>query len=146
MANSDDRLKDFLCPELWEWCQSDDDDEEHQDTNCNLPLQVGKEFGDSEQAATACTTSAAPLLLNATATSTTDALPAPRLWFPANPTSSTSSSFSRFAPPKNDAEIANTITKKYPAQPARGHYQNSALDEGTTKNSALQLTNQIAVF
>ena len=29
---------------------------------------------------------------------------------------------------------------------AHGHYKNSALDEGTTKNSALQLTNQIAVF
>ena len=29
---------------------------------------------------------------------------------------------------------------------ASEHYQNSSLDESTTKNSALQLTNQIAVF
>ena len=29
---------------------------------------------------------------------------------------------------------------------ASEHYQNSALDESTMKNSALQLTNQIAVF
>ena len=29
---------------------------------------------------------------------------------------------------------------------AHRDYKNSALDEGTTKNSALQLTNQIAVF
>ena len=81
MANSDDRLKGFLCPELWQQYQSDDDGEENHDTNCNMPLQVGKEFEDSELAASACTTSAAPLLLNATATttSTTAALPAPRL-------------------------------------------------------------------
>ena len=35
---------------------------------------------------------------------------------------------------------------KYAASIASRHYHNSALDEGTMKNSALQLTNQIAVF
>ena len=35
---------------------------------------------------------------------------------------------------------------KYAASVVRGHYQNSSLDEGTTKNSALQLMSQIAVF
>ena len=35
---------------------------------------------------------------------------------------------------------------KYAASVACRHYQNIALNEGTTKNSALQLTNQIAVF
>ena len=35
---------------------------------------------------------------------------------------------------------------KFAASVAREHYQNSALDECTTKNSALQLTNKIVVF
>ena len=35
---------------------------------------------------------------------------------------------------------------KYAASIVRGHYQNSALDEGTTNNSALKLTNRFAVF
>ena len=35
MANSDDRLRSFLCPKLWQWCQSDDEDE-NEDTNLLL--------------------------------------------------------------------------------------------------------------
>ena len=35
---------------------------------------------------------------------------------------------------------------KYATSVVRGHCQNSALGEGTMKNSPLQLTNQIAVF
>ena len=41
MANSDDSLRSFLSPELWQWCQSDDEDE-NEDTN--LPLQASDEF------------------------------------------------------------------------------------------------------
>ena len=41
MANSNDHLRSFLCPELWQWCQSDDEDE---NKGTNLPLQASNEF------------------------------------------------------------------------------------------------------
>ena len=41
MANSDNHLRSFLRPELWQWCQSDDEDE-NEDTN--LLLCASDEF------------------------------------------------------------------------------------------------------
>ena len=67
MANSSDRSRSFLCPELWQWCHSDDEDE-YKDTN--LPLQASDEFEHSQLAAAACSTTSAALLpafFNATA-------------------------------------------------------------------------------
>ena len=40
MANSDDCLRSFLHPELWQSCQSDED--ENEDTN--IPLQASDVF------------------------------------------------------------------------------------------------------
>ena len=48
MANSDNRLRSFLCPKLWQCCKRNDDDE-NEDTN--LLLQA------------VCSTTAAALLL-----------------------------------------------------------------------------------
>ena len=60
MANSDDRLRSFLCPELWQWCHSDDEDE-NKDTT--LPLQASDKFEHSQLAAAVCSTTSAALLL-----------------------------------------------------------------------------------
>ena len=59
MANSDDHLRSFLCPELWQWCHSDDEDE-NKDTN--LPLQASDKFEHSQLAAAACSTTSVALL------------------------------------------------------------------------------------
>ena len=67
MANSDDRLRSFLCPELWQWCQSDNEDE-NKDTT--LPLQASDKFEHSQLAAAVCSTTSAalhPTFFNATA-------------------------------------------------------------------------------
>ena len=47
MANSGNYLRLFLCPELWQWYQSDDEDE-NKDTN--LLQQASDEFQHAEAA------------------------------------------------------------------------------------------------
>ena len=86
MASSDGRLRlFFLCPELWQWCQSNNEDE-NKDTN--LLLQASDKFEHSQLAAAACTcsTTFAALLrvsFNTAATAIAP-LPVPRLRLLAN--------------------------------------------------------------
>ena len=60
MANRDDRLRSFLCPELWQWSQSDSEDENE---DANLLLQARNEFYHTAAACTCSTTSHASAAL-----------------------------------------------------------------------------------
>ena len=46
MANSIDHLRSFLCPELWQWCQSNDEDKNEDN---NLTLRATNEFNTLQQ-------------------------------------------------------------------------------------------------
>ena len=48
MANSDDLLRAFLCPELLQWWQSDDEDE-NKDPNLHVLLRASNEFNSLQQ-------------------------------------------------------------------------------------------------
>ena len=115
MASSDGRLRlFFLCQELWQWCQSDNEDK---NKGTNLPLQASDKFEHSQLAAAACTCSTTfTALLRVsfnTAATAIAPLPVPVLHLPAN-SISTSSSFSHFTQPKNDAKIANERSRGIP--------------------------------
>ena len=60
MANRDDRLRSFLCPELWQWSQSDSEDENE---DANLLLQARNEFYHTAAACSTTSHASAALLL-----------------------------------------------------------------------------------